>query len=67
MSLTAAVRNVALWTRYTGIDPEVTNSARENIREPAVSNNYIVNNDQREDFGAVPLLRYWTIRLNLGI
>ncbi len=66
-SLTGAVRNLALWTRYTGVDPEVSNSLGTNVQLSPTSNTYQVNNDMREDFGAVPLLRHWVIRLNIGL
>jgi outer membrane receptor protein involved in Fe transport len=62
LSLTGAVRNLALWTRYTGSDPEVS----------LVGGAYIgtasVNNDVRMSGpSAVPLTRYWVKRLNVGI
>jgi hypothetical protein len=65
LSLTGAVRNLALWTRYSGVDPEVTNTAGGNI-QPATGA-YAVNNDIRQDFGAVPLARYWVVRVNAGL
>ncbi len=65
LSLTGAVRNLALWTRYTGTDPEVANPS-SNGQLNATSNTFTVNNNMREDFGSVPLLRYWVIRLNVG-
>ncbi len=67
IGLTGAVRNLALWTRYTGIDPEVTNSTGFNAQLSPTSNTYIVNHDMREDLAAVPLLRYWVVRLNMGL
>ncbi len=67
LSVTGAVRNLAIWTRYTGADPEVTNSAGANTQLTPTSNTYIVNNNLREDGGTVPLLRYWVMRLNLGL
>ncbi len=66
-SLTGAVRNLALWTRYGGTDPEVTNSGGYNNQSQATSNTFIVNHDIREDFSAVPLPRYWVVRLNVGL
>ncbi len=66
LSLTGAVRNLALWTRYTGVDPEVATSAGYNAQLSPTSNTSIVNNNMREDAGAVPLLRYWVLRLNAG-
>ncbi len=67
LSITGAVRNLALWTRYTGTDPEVTNSAGNNFQFNPTSNTFTANNNLREDFGAVPLLRYWVVRLNIGL
>ncbi len=67
LSLTGAVRNLALWTRYGGTDPEVTNLDGYNIQRSPTSNTYMVNNDMRADFAAVPLLRYWVVRLNVGL
>ncbi len=67
MSLTGAVRNLGLWTRYTGADPEVANSGGANTQLAPTSNAYIVNNNLREDSSAIPLLRYWVLRLNVGL
>jgi TonB-dependent starch-binding outer membrane protein SusC len=67
LSVTAAVRNLALWTRYTGADPEVSNTNGANITYTPSSNSNIVNNDLRGDGGAVPLPRYWVVRINAGL
>ena len=67
LSLTGAVRNLALWTRYLGVDPEVSSTEGENATLSPTSNTYTVNNDIRADNQAIPLLRYWVIRLNLGL
>ncbi len=67
MSVTGAVRNLALWTGYTGVDPEVSNTGGYNVQLSPTSGGYGVNNDVREDFGAVPLARYWVARLNVGL
>jgi TonB-linked SusC/RagA family outer membrane protein len=54
-SLTVSGRNIGtIWTKYPGIDPE-TNSS--------VANTGGGNND----FFAAPPLRYWLVRLNLGL
>ncbi len=66
VSVTGAVRNLGLWTRYTGTDPEVTTSFGANAQLSPTSNTYVVNNNMREDIGAVPLLRYWVVRLNVS-
>jgi hypothetical protein len=69
LTLTAAVRNLALWTRYTGPDPEASNGGQgaPNVQFAPTTNGLSVNNDVRADFGAVPLARYWVFRLNVGI
>ena len=66
LTLTGAIRNLALWTRYSGVDPEVSNTAGYNV-QGGVGGANIVNNDVRGDYGAVPLARYWVVRLNLGL
>ncbi len=67
LSLTGAVRNLALWTRYTGADPEVSNAQGSNFQSVPSSNGIVVNNDVRQDFGTVPLVRYWVVRLNVAL
>ncbi len=67
LSVTGAVRNLALWTRYSGIDPEVSNSEGSNVQLSQTTGGAVVNNDVRSDAGAVPLARYWVLRLNLGL
>jgi TonB-linked SusC/RagA family outer membrane protein len=67
LSITGAVRNLALWTRYLGADPEVSNTGGENVTLSPTTNTDSVNNDFRADNQAIPLLRYWVVRLNLGI
>ncbi len=66
ISLTGAVRNLALWTPYTGADPEVANADGFNVQVNPTSNRASVNNNLREDSGAVPLARYFVVRLNVG-
>jgi TonB-linked SusC/RagA family outer membrane protein len=67
LTIMAAVRNLALWTRYTGADPEVSNAdspfGNGNVRLDRSSNVFTVNNDIRQDEGAVPLARSWVLRL----
>jgi TonB-linked SusC/RagA family outer membrane protein len=67
LSVTGAVRNLALWTRYSGVDPEVTNTTGYNVQSAPTTGRSQVNNDVRADFGAVPLARYWLVRLNVGL
>lgn len=67
LSLTGAVRNLALWTRYTGTDPEVANSGGQNAQLDPSSNTFVVNNNIREDRTTVPLPRSWVVRLNIGL
>jgi hypothetical protein len=66
VSLTGAVRNLALWTRYTGVDPEVTNTLSQNVVPNQATASNVVNNDVRFDEGTVPLARYWVLRLTAG-
>ncbi len=66
VSVTGAVRNLALWTRYTGVDPEVSNTLTSVQSAPTLGNN-MLNNNVRADYGAVPLARHWTVRLNVGL
>ncbi len=67
LGMTGAVRNLALWTRYTGIDPEGNVGQGATLQPNPVSGGFYVNNDVRSDQGAVPLLRYWVLRLNAGL
>ncbi len=67
LGVTGAVRNLALWTRYTGIDPETSNTSGQNIQPVQSSGGNLVNNNLRADGGSVPLLRYWVVRLNMGL
>jgi hypothetical protein len=59
------VRNLALWTRYGGVDPEASSVEGDNYQLQPTSGTYQINHDIREDAQAVPLLRYWTLRLNV--
>jgi TonB-dependent starch-binding outer membrane protein SusC len=54
-SLTLAARNLALWTRFSGVDPEVLGQ----LGTPAVGA-YFAS-------GALPPPTYWIIRVNLGL
>lgn len=55
-SLTFLGRNLALWTRYSGADPEVTTLFTAGA--PA---------DGVYDFGATPQVRSWALRVNLAL
>ena len=66
-SVTGAVRNLALWTRYTGADPETNDSNGNDIQSVSTTGGLMTNNNSREDYGAVPLARYWVVRLNVGL
>ena len=52
MALTVSGRNLATWTSYRGLDPEVNASGPEGLT--------------REDLFTQPLARYWTARLDLS-
>jgi hypothetical protein len=67
VSVTGAVRNLALWTRYTGADPEVSAVGNNLVQTPS-GTTITVNNDFRANSSsAVPLPRYWVLRVNLGL
>jgi TonB-linked SusC/RagA family outer membrane protein len=53
-SLVLAGRNLATWTDYTGLDPEVSTN-------PAATQGWVY-----QDFLTVPPVRVWTARLNLS-
>ncbi len=55
-SVTALGRNLALWTRYTGADPEVTTGFTAGAPPDGVY-----------DFGVTPQVRSWALRLNVGL
>jgi outer membrane receptor protein involved in Fe transport len=65
LSLTGAVRNLAYWTRYSSGDPGSSNPGASVV---APTTGYAtVNNDVRESgASAVPLARYYQLRLNVG-
>ena len=67
LSLTGAVRNLALWTRYSGSDPEVSGSQNAVARNFVTGTNQVNNDIRVGDFGAVPLPRYYVLRLNVGL
>jgi TonB-linked SusC/RagA family outer membrane protein len=69
LAVIAAVRNLALWKRFTGQDPEVS-EAGGGVGASVydyTSGTYPANNDIRQmGNGAVPLPRTWVIRMNVG-
>ncbi len=68
VSLTLAGRNLALWTKYTGPDPEVnTVQGANQITTFAGVPTGAVNPDIVGDYGSVPQMRYWTIKVNVGL
>jgi len=52
VSLTIAGRNLATWTRYTGLDPELNEAGQ--------------NNFTTADFLTQPPVRYWIVRANIS-
>ncbi len=64
-SVTLAVRNLALWTKYTGADPEVSNAEAQTAIAGVPTT--AVNHDIAGDTGAVPQLRYWVLKVALGL
>ena len=68
LGLTGAVRNLALWTRYSGLDPEVSDPSGGGGQLTPGSNAITAANDLRASgFGAIPLTRTWTVRVNVGL
>jgi hypothetical protein len=67
VSLTGSVRNLMLWTRYGGIDPEASYSGGFNSHATSPSGRTVINNDVRLDYGAVGLARYFILRLTAGL
>lgn len=65
LSLTAAVRNLHLWTRYSGGDPEVSDVG---LTYNSVLSTSEVSGDIRgSSIGPVPLTRTWMVRVNAGL
>jgi TonB-linked SusC/RagA family outer membrane protein len=54
-SVTLSGRNLALWTKYPGVDPEVV----------ATQGN--PNLGEFNDFGSIPPAQYYVVRVNLGL
>lgn len=68
LTLTGAVRNLALWKKYTGPDPEVSLPGGQSALSQFVPGTPVASYDIRlNGFGAVPLARYWVVRLNAGL
>ncbi len=57
-SLAVLGRNLALWTHYSGRDPEAVNLGSALVGSSP---------DGVADYGATPLPRSWALRLNLGV
>ena len=53
-SVSLSGRNLGVWTKYPGIDPETNSSVSD------------VGNGGNNDFFAAPLLRYYIVRFNVG-
>lgn len=64
-TVTLSARNLALWTRYSGADPEVNNNGLQVISNGV--NTPAVNHDAGSDGGAVPQVRYWILRVDLSL
>ncbi len=68
LSVTVAGRNLALWTKYTGSDPEVNTAAGTNIvTSPGGVPTTALNPDLVADYLSVPQMRYWTLKVNVGL
>jgi iron complex outermembrane receptor protein len=46
-------RNLGLWTKYSGVDPEVNANAA-------------LGGETSYDYNSVPAPREWTLRINVG-
>jgi TonB-linked SusC/RagA family outer membrane protein len=66
LSLTGAIRNLALITPWTGGDPEVTSSEGGNVSTQPTTGQLVVGRDLREGAQPIPLSRYFVLRLNAG-
>ena len=60
MSITAAGRNLMLWTKYSGLDPESNENGRGALN--GVDGNFLVSTD---GFG-LPIPRRFSLAINLG-
>ncbi len=71
VSLTLAGRNLALWTRYSGPDPEVNNVVATNAPQTQVISYGVptpaTHHDAIGDLGAVPQVRSWVLKVNIGL
>ncbi len=68
VSVTVAGRNLALWTKYTGSDPEVNTAAGSNtVLSPGGVPTTALNPDIVSDYFSVPQMRYWTLKVNVGL
>ncbi len=68
LSVTVAGRNLALWTKYTGSDPEVSAIQGENRATSAGGvPTTALNPDVVGDFFSVPQMRSWTLKVNVGL
>ncbi len=68
LSVTIAGRNLALWTKYTGADPEVSTAGGVNqITSVTGVPTTAVNPDIVGDDMSVPEMRYWTLKVNVGL
>jgi TonB-linked SusC/RagA family outer membrane protein len=59
LSVTLAARNLALWTRYTGADPETNGQAGNN------GGGFVPQAGPYYD-GGLPPAQYWLVRINMG-
>jgi hypothetical protein len=68
-TVTLSGRNLAVWTHYTGVDPEVNSAAY--YHDAQVASNGVLTPDQTHDVTgdvfSVPQLRYWILKVNLGL
>ncbi len=68
LSATVAGRNLAVWTKYTGSDPEVnTGAGLTQVFSVGRVPTTALNPDRVVDFGSVPQMRYWTLKVNVSL
>lgn len=68
LGVSLAVRNLALWTHYTGGDPEVSSVESGPDYLTYITGNDVARNDIRAGLSSsvIPLMRTWLLRFNAG-
>ncbi len=66
-SIGLAIRNLALWTRYSGPDPEVNTTLGNNRVTVGAVPTTALNRDLTTDFGTLPQPRMWILSVRFGL